>query len=248
MILISGEVSELLEQIRSREEELEMSSKRLAVVEAEKSQLLREIGLINEKIDKLESRQNLKTQYEDVFVAELQSQLDASNEREEQLQSELDDLKRRGDSVNYPVTKIGSFGGNFKNVPTDPQEKAVYFFRKLLRSESYRKALIWQKRYLSLLIFSYQESELLSLGRLARMSGGRRMLISDIPRPQGSNVQFRVVVHLIISISRMKFLVRRWKKTKKTARKAWSQDGRAVTQTSNRLSTEEREQPGLSFV
>ena len=35
---------------------------------------------------------------------------------------------------------------------------------------------------------------------------------------------FRVVVHAIISINRMQFLVRRWKKTKKTVRKAWSQD------------------------
>ena len=154
-------MAELLDQIRSREEELEMSSKRLEVVEAEKSQLLREIGLINQKIDSLESRQNIRTQYEEVYVADLQAQLDASTEREEQLQAELEDVKRRGDSaVNYPVTKIASFGGNFKNVPADPQEKAVFFFRKLLRSESYRKALIWQKRYLSLLIFSYQASVL----------------------------------------------------------------------------------------
>ena len=32
---------------------------------------------------------------------------------------------------------------------------------------------------------------------------------------------FRAVVH---AISRMKFLVKRWKKTKKTVKKAWSQD------------------------
>ena len=87
--------------------------------------------------------------------------------------------------------KSSSFGGSLKNIPTNPQDQAIFFFRKLLRAESYRKALVWQKRYLSLLISSYQESEILSLGRLARMSGARQTIIADIPKPQGENVQFR---------------------------------------------------------
>ena len=64
---------------------------------------------------------------------------------------------------------------------------------------------------------------------------------------------FRVVVHSIISISRMKFLVKRWKKTKKTVKKAWSQDaagGRPDSELSevgqNMLATEELE-PGVNF-
>ena len=88
--------------------------------------------------------------------------------------------------------KSSSFGGSLKNIPQEPQDQAIFFFRKLLRAESYRKALVWQKRYLSLLLSSYQESEILSLGRLARMSGARKMLVADIPRPQGKNVQFRL--------------------------------------------------------
>ena len=62
----------------------------------------------------------------------------------------------------------------------------------------------------------------------------------------------RVAVHAIISISRMKFLVRRWKKTKKSSRKAWSQDPAGIVARrinhEVRHSTEEIEQPGLSFV
>ena len=155
----------MLEQIRCRDQELDINNRRMETAEAEKTQLMREIETINDKIEKLERNKNDKIKYEESYVAELQTKLDAS-----------------------------------------------------------------------------RESELLSLGRLARMSGGRKMLISDIPRPDGRNVQFRVVVHMIISISRMKFLVRRWKKTKKTARKAWSHE-RPLTR-----STEERDQPGLSFV
>ena len=66
------------------------------------------------------------------------------------------------------------------------------------------------------------------------------------------NSMFRVAVHAIISISRMKFLVKRWRKTKKSSRKAWSQDppGTLLTRIGHdvRHSTEEIEQPGLSFV
>ena len=61
------------------------------------------------------------------------------------------------------------------------------------------------------------------------------------------------MVHAIISISRMKFLVKRWKKTKKTVKKAWSQDpagGRPDCEMSeveqNRQTTEELE-PGVNF-
>ena len=65
---------------------------------------------------------------------------------------------------------------------------------------------------------------------------------------------FRVVVHAIISISRMKFLVRRWKKTKKTVKKAWSEDvasanGRQESEFAagdNRQTTEELE-PDVNF-
>ena len=94
---------------------------------------------------------------------------------------------------------------------------------------------IFQCRYLSLLLTSYQESELLSLSRLARMSGSRwgfvfvlllvvvviavkvnvvvfvapvvwidisdilhqcssrKMLVADVPPPEGSNIRFRWV-------------------------------------------------------
>ena len=128
----------------------------------------------------------------DEYIQDLETKIAAFKEREDQLLAEIEQLKLKGHSaVSYPVLKSSSFGGAFKNVPEEPQEQAIFFFRKLLRAESYRKALVWQKRYLSLLIFSYQESELLSLGRLARMSGGRKMLIADIPRPEGKNVNFR---------------------------------------------------------
>ena len=182
---------------------------RLEVAELEKTQLLREVQNNKDKVEKLvnlnktmECQQKKKRTpekdnllYDAFYVEDLESKLEAYRVREEQLQTQIDNSKRPNNSIAsksiFPIMKSSSFGGNLKNIPLDPQDQAIFFFRKLLRAESYRKALVWQKRYLSLLLFSYQESEILSLGRLARMSGGRQMLVADIPRPQGVNVQFR---------------------------------------------------------
>ena len=188
-----GEVQELLEQIRERDEECEAARKRIELVEIEKTQLLHEIKHNNERLEKLEERKHLENKVtkfnESQFnIHNLVSEMEKMKIRENELIDQIECLKSKN-NCNYPVLKSSSFG--FKNVPDDPHEQVIFFFRKLLRAESYRKALVWQKRYLSLLIMSYQESELLSLGRLARMSGGRKMLIADIPRPEGRNVAFR---------------------------------------------------------
>jgi len=266
-----AEVQEFLEQIKQRDEQLVQAGKRFGVAEIEKTQLLREMQKNKEKIDILVQQSKIYEKkkrtpekenliYDAFYVEDLESKLEAFRVREEELQNQIDYMKTSNTSVVqksiFPLMKSSSFGGNLKNIPLNPQDQAIFFFRKLLRAESYRKALVWQKRYLSLLLSSYQESEILSLGRLARMSGARKMLVADVPRPQGVNVQFRVVVHAIISINRMQFLVRRWKKTKKTVRKAWSQDpvsaseGR-ISQLSategNRPATEELE-VDLNFV
>ena len=55
---ILGEVQELLEQIRVRDEEAECLRKRLDSLEIEKSQMMREIDKNNERIAKLEKSQH----------------------------------------------------------------------------------------------------------------------------------------------------------------------------------------------
>ena len=204
-----AEVQELLEQVRQRDEELVQAGRMLEVTEMEKTRLLRELESNREKVNELVTEiKEIKFQQQkknapevgnipiDVFYLEdLESKLEAYRVREEDLQHQIDELKKSNTTVVpksiFPIMKSSSFGGSLKNIPQEAQEQAIFFFRKLLRAESYRKALVWQKRYLSLLLSSYQESEMLSLGRLARMSGARQMLVADIPRPQGLNVQFR---------------------------------------------------------
>ncbi|XP_045144690.1 A-kinase anchor protein 9 [Echinops telfairi] len=87
--------------------------------------------------------------------------------------------------------------------------KRVY--GKYLRAESFRKALIYQKKYLLLLLGGFQECEDATLALLARMGG--RPAFTDLQvitnRPKGFT-RFRSAVRVSMAISRMKFLVRRW--------------------------------------
>ncbi|XP_006834457.1 PREDICTED: A-kinase anchor protein 9 [Chrysochloris asiatica] len=84
-------------------------------------------------------------------------------------------------------------------------------YGKYLRAESFRKALIYQKKYLLLLLGGFQECEDATLALLARMGG--QPAFTDLEgitnRPKGFT-RFRSAVRVSIAVSRMKFLVQRW--------------------------------------
>ncbi|XP_077599313.1 A-kinase anchor protein 9 isoform X2 [Stigmatopora nigra] len=88
-------------------------------------------------------------------------------------------------------------------------------YGRYLRSESFRKALIYQKKYLLLLLGGFQECEEATLALLSRM-GGRPL---DGPRGQRGRglTRFRSAVRVSIALSRMRFLVKRWHKTTGTS-------------------------------
>ncbi|XP_069032331.1 A-kinase anchor protein 9 isoform X1 [Embiotoca jacksoni] len=86
-------------------------------------------------------------------------------------------------------------------------------YGKYLRSESFRKALIYQKKYLLLLLGGFQECEEATLTLLTRM-GGRPSLSSleSLSQRRRGLMRFRSAVRVSIALSRMRFLVKRWHK------------------------------------
>ncbi|CAL8373088.1 unnamed protein product [Boreogadus saida] len=87
-------------------------------------------------------------------------------------------------------------------------------YGKYLRSESFRKALVYQKKYLLLLLGGFQECEEATLALITRM-GGRPAICgpdSVALRRRRGLTRFRSVVRVSIALSRMRFLVRRWHK------------------------------------
>ncbi|ETE72894.1 Pericentrin [Ophiophagus hannah] len=117
-------------------------------------------------------------------------------------------------ATNYAATKT--------NVPENKQTvmssspKIQKLYRKYLRAESFRKALVYQKKYLLLLLGGFQECEQATLSLIARMG--------IYPSPPDLNVsetrsrfftKFRSAVRVVIAILRLKFLVRKWHKVNK---------------------------------
>ncbi|XP_060230035.1 A-kinase anchor protein 9 isoform X3 [Meriones unguiculatus] len=99
-----------------------------------------------------------------------------------------------------------------QNLSTDAEHATLQrIYSKYLRASSFRKALIYQKKYLLLLLGGFQQCEDATLGVLAQMGGH-----PAFTEPKATTIhskgftRFRSAVRVSIAISRMKYLVRRW--------------------------------------
>ncbi|XP_038605288.1 pericentrin isoform X2 [Tachyglossus aculeatus] len=87
--------------------------------------------------------------------------------------------------------------------------KVEKLYLHFLRAESFRKALIYQKRYLLLLIGGFQESEQETLSMISRLGvfPSKADQKAVPPRPF---TKFRTAVRVVIAILRLRFLVKKW--------------------------------------
>ncbi|XP_041932184.1 A-kinase anchor protein 9 isoform X3 [Alosa sapidissima] len=86
-------------------------------------------------------------------------------------------------------------------------------YGRYLRAESFRKALIYQKKYLLLLLGGFQECEEATLALIARMGGHPSpACLETITQRRRGFTRFRSAVRVSIALSRMRFLVKRWHK------------------------------------
>ncbi|XP_053138968.1 pericentrin isoform X2 [Hemicordylus capensis] len=125
------------------------------------------------------------------------------------------DLQNCLKATEYEATKTNFVMEN-KSVMGSSNLKLQKIYRKYLRAESFRKALVYQKKYLLLLLGGFQECEQATLSLIARMG--------IYPSPPDLNVsesrsrsftKFRSAVRVVIAISRLKFLVKKWQKINK---------------------------------
>uniref|UniRef100_A0A3B4BAW4 Pericentrin/AKAP-450 centrosomal targeting domain-containing protein n=1 Tax=Periophthalmus magnuspinnatus TaxID=409849 RepID=A0A3B4BAW4_9GOBI len=113
-------------------------------------------------------------------------------------------------------------------------------YGRYLRSESFRKALVYQKKYLLLLLGGFQECEEATLTLLSRM-GGRPALsgLESFSQRRKGLTRFRSAVRVSIALSRMRFLVKRWHKA------TGMSSSPSPTVTKNGLGTDVRDSPYL---
>ncbi|KAM6224064.1 pericentrin [Rhynchocyon petersi] len=87
--------------------------------------------------------------------------------------------------------------------------KVEKLYLHYLRAESFRKALIYQKKYLLLLIGGFQDSEQETLSMIAHLgvfpSKADKKAITSRPF-----TKFRTAVRVVIAILRLRFLVKKW--------------------------------------
>ena len=89
---------------------------------------------------------------------------------------------------------------------------------KYLRADSYRKALIWQKRYLLVLLSG---SDCVGIEPIFTVTRDYQLT---------AGARFRSAVHTVTAVIRMKFLVRRWR----TGKRAGAYNGPTTTNTAPR--------------
>ncbi|CAL8285441.1 unnamed protein product [Lota lota] len=87
--------------------------------------------------------------------------------------------------------------------------KVQRLYERYLRAESFRKSLVYQKRYLVLLLGGFQECEQATLCLIANMGARPSTTVQSQRRPL---TRFRAAVRAVIAISRMKFLTKKWQR------------------------------------
>ncbi|XP_048415626.2 A-kinase anchor protein 9 isoform X3 [Stegostoma tigrinum] len=117
-------------------------------------------------------------------------------------QAELSKMKAEARSDSLHAELLGS-------ISETVAVKRIY--GKYLRAEGFRKALIYQKKYLLLLLGGFQECEQATLSFIARLGGHPSCTdLQVITRRSRGFTRFRSVVRVSIAVSRLRFLVRRW--------------------------------------
>ncbi|XP_064648661.1 A-kinase anchor protein 9-like isoform X5 [Lineus longissimus] len=96
------------------------------------------------------------------------------------------------------------------------QEKMQRLYGHYLRAESYRKNLVYQKKYLLSLIGGFRDTEVETLQMLAKM--GAYPSDRDVRRRSRHSramTKFRGAVRAVIALSRLRYLMKKWKRVKR---------------------------------
>nr|XP_046179306.1 LOW QUALITY PROTEIN: pericentrin-like [Oncorhynchus gorbuscha] len=96
-----------------------------------------------------------------------------------------------------------------ENRPSTDLSNSKRLYERYLRAESFRKSLVYQKRYLLLLLGGFQDCEQATLCLIARMGAHPSPPHAHTHSPLS---RFRAAVRALIAISRLKFLTRKWQR------------------------------------
>ncbi|KAL7890675.1 hypothetical protein AOLI_G00001510 [Acnodon oligacanthus] len=223
----SSSSSSLVERLLKENSEL---AERLAGLSEEKMALKHTLSCLERDL------QNLKRSEQEKFHV----QLDSSTLAEKMAwQKEKAALQA---ALHKAETDLSKATASNENRPFSDlsNSKVQRLYEKYLRAESYRKSLVYQKRYLLLLLGGFQDCEQATLALIARMGAQPSLSHTLTSRPLS---RFRSAVRVLIAISRLKFLTRKWQR----ATRKGSVGSATVNSTAMRTEVLKPQQTGASF-
>ncbi|XP_052388859.1 A-kinase anchor protein 9 isoform X4 [Carassius gibelio] len=181
----------------------------------EKNDLRNQLLKLEEELRRYRAKKTSVESVSSRAVAERQELMLFSSERESWAQ----DRNRLEKSLRQAEAELTRLRGEIRSdalrdlTGADLDNTALRrMYGKYLRSESFRKALIYQKKYLLLLLGGFQECEEATLSLIARMSSFPEHGLESVGLQRRGLTRFRSAVRVSIALSRMRFLVKRWQR------------------------------------
>ncbi|XP_070699119.1 pericentrin [Pempheris klunzingeri] len=141
--------------------------------------------------------------------SELTERVTSLSQERATLKHRLTCLERQLRRTENELAKVTAETENRPINDVTSNSKVQRLYERYLRAESFRKALVYQKRYLLLLLGGFQECEQATLCLIAHMGARPSTPLSSQRRPLG---RFRAAVRVVIAVSRMRFLTRKWQR------------------------------------
>lgn len=129
----------------------------------------------------------------------------------------INELEKTKDELKFLKDNFQQLKQNQNQTTKINSEHLNKFYYKYLRCEAYRKALIYQKRYLLILLTGYEDTELYALNEIQRLTGNFKSKKIKTSSKQKSRqyllkyrFRFRCYATVVIAMIRMRWLVRKW--------------------------------------
>ncbi|XP_029316030.1 LOW QUALITY PROTEIN: pericentrin [Cottoperca gobio] len=173
--------------------------------------------------------------------SELTERVTSLSQERATLKHRLSSLERQLRRAENELAKVTTETENRPIIDVTSNSKFQRLYERYLRAESFRKALVYQKRYLLLLLGGFQECEQATLCLIAHMGARPSPPLSSHNRPLG---RFRAAVRVVIAVSRMKFLTRKWQRAIRRLSVSGTVNGHAPGSKAEVL---RQQQPRLNF-
>ena len=132
----------------------------------------------------------------------------------------INELQQTKDQLSYLKSKFDQL----KQTQSLSAPNKYYF--KFLRCENHRKALVYQKRYLLVLLTGYEDTETYALNEIRRLTGDTKSSVHSFPnhidrmklirkptynrRSFDYRFRFRYYVRVVIATIRLRWLTKKW--------------------------------------